>query len=148
MGDGHKYITNLYCFLQTLDRQIAHEATRFEVTYLFMPVPLLVKSYLLISLDQRKEIERISKSLGNMAKGDITVWFSYPKGSSKQYKCEFNRDTGWESLGVAGFEGVRQVAIDEDWSAIRFRRVEHIKKMKRNPKRALTEKGKSKTQKK
>jgi len=27
----------------------------------------------------------------------------------------------------AGFDSVRQVAIDEDWSALRFRRVEYIK---------------------
>jgi hypothetical protein len=27
----------------------------------------------------------------------------------------------------AGFDSVRQIAIDEDWSALRFRRVEYIK---------------------
>ena len=27
----------------------------------------------------------------------------------------------------AGFDTVRQVAIDEDWSALRFRRLEYIK---------------------
>ena len=105
-------------------------------------------TFMIAFVTQRNEIERISNTLSHMAEGDVTVWFSYPKGSSKRYKCDFNRDSGWESVGVAGFEGVRQVAIDEDWSAIRFRRVEHIKKMKRNPKRALTKKGKAKTRKK
>ncbi len=41
-------------------------------------------------------------------------------------------------MGAVGFEGVRQVAIDEDWSALRFRRVEYIKRMTRDPKRAMT----------
>ena len=45
----------------------------------------------------------------------------------KRYICEFNRDDGWQVIRGAGFDSVRQVAIDEDWSALRFRRVEYIK---------------------
>jgi hypothetical protein len=82
------------------------------------------------------------------AQGDAVVWFAYPKGTSKRYKCEFNRDSGWAPMGAAGFEGVRQVAIDEDWSALRFRRVEHIKSMKRDASRAATEQGKARVAKK
>ncbi|MBN1921678.1 MAG: hypothetical protein JW892_10565 [Anaerolineae bacterium] len=48
------------------------------------------------------------------AQGDITLWYAYPKSTSKKIKCTFNRDTGWEALGQAGFEPVRQVAVDED----------------------------------
>jgi hypothetical protein len=51
----------------------------------------------------------------------------YPKGTSKRYTCDFNRDSGWEVIRNAGFDSVRQIAIDEDWSALRFRRVEYIK---------------------
>jgi hypothetical protein len=77
------------------------------------------------------------------AQGDAVVWFAYPKGTSKRYKCEFNRDSGWAPMGAAGFEAVRMVAIDGDWSALRFRRVEHIKSMKRDAVRAGTEQGKA-----
>lgn len=28
----------------------------------------------------------------------------------------FDRDTGWDTMGEASFEPVRQVAIDDDWS--------------------------------
>jgi hypothetical protein len=49
------------------------------------------------------------------------VWVAYPKKASRRYGCEFDRDTGWQALGDAGFEPVRQVAIDEDWSALRCR---------------------------
>lgn len=55
------------------------------------------------------------------------VWFAYPKGTSKKYKSEINRDKGWLVMGEAGFEPVRMVAIDEDWSALRFRRTEFIR---------------------
>ena len=81
------------------------------------------------------------------AQGDAVVWFAYPKGTSKRYKCEFNRDSGWAPLGAAGFEGVRQVAIDEDWSALRFRRAAFIKTMIRDEKRAMTEHGKARVKK-
>lgn len=50
------------------------------------------------------------------------------EGTSRRYTCEFNRDTGWAALHKAGFDTVRQVAIDEDWSALRFRRIEYIKR--------------------
>jgi hypothetical protein len=72
---------------------------------------------------------------------------SLSQGSSKNYKCDFNRDTGWTALGGAGFEPVRMVAIDEDWSAIRFRWVDFIKAMTRDSKSRLSEKGKARSKK-
>jgi hypothetical protein len=71
---------------------------------------------------------------------DIKLWLAYPKQSSRRYTCEFNRDTGWAALGDAGFEPVRQVAIDEDWSALRFRRTAFVKTLTRS--RALSSEGK------
>jgi hypothetical protein len=94
---------------------------------------------------KQQELDEISSSVAAKARRDAVIWFAYPKGSSKKYKCEFNRDTGWHSLGAAGFEPVRQVAIDEDWSALRFRRVEFIKDMKRRSTMALSREGKSRT---
>lgn len=94
------------------------------------------------------EVDTIAKAVAEKSKGDALVWFAYPKGSSKKYTCEFNRDTGWAMLGKAGFEPVRQVAIDEDWSALRFRRVEFIKTMIRSKDMAMTKAGKKKTSKK
>ena len=80
-------------------------------------------------------------------KDDPVIWLAYPKGTSKNYTCEFNRDTGWQAIGDVGFEGVRQVAIDADWSALRFRRVDHIKTMKRRNSMAISKKGKARTKK-
>jgi len=73
---------------------------------------------------------------------DALLWFCYPKGSSKKYKCDFNRDNGWQALGELGFEPVRMVAIDEDWSALRFKPAEAIKTMTRSF--AITATGKAK----
>ena len=75
----------------------------------------------------QEEVDRLAIPLVAKADGDAIVWFAYPKGTSKKYKCDFNRDTGWRLLKSAGFDTVRAVAIDEDWTALRFRRVEFIK---------------------
>jgi len=76
---------------------------------------------------KQAEVDAFSKTLAGKAEGDAVLWFAYPKGTSKKYKCEFNRDSGWKVIRGLGFDSVRQVAIDEDWSALRFRRVEYIK---------------------
>lgn len=75
---------------------------------------------------RRSELERISKLLAEKAVGDALLWFAYPKGTSKNHACDFNRDQGWDVLRRAGFDSVRQVAIDAEWSALRFRRIEYI----------------------
>ena len=75
------------------------------------------------------EVESAAKLLPKTV-GDAIVWMAYPKGTSKRFRCEFNRDNGWAALEAAGFESVRMVAIDEDWSALRFRRSEYVKSSK------------------
>ena len=82
--------------------------------------------FFLAFVTRKSEVEALARPLAERAPGDATIWFAYPKGSSKKYLCDFNRDTGWESLQALGFSSVRVVAIDEDWSALRFRRVEFI----------------------
>jgi hypothetical protein len=73
------------------------------------------------------QLDRAASLLAAASEGDAVLWFAYPKGTSKRYTCEFNRDSGWGVIRKAGFDSVRQVAIDEDWSALRFRRVEFVK---------------------
>ncbi|MCL4264633.1 MAG: hypothetical protein KJ069_15525 [Anaerolineae bacterium] len=94
---------------------------------------------------QQAELDRLVTAVTTKAAGDALIWFAYPKKSSKTYTCDFDRDTGWDALGAAGFEAVRQVAIDADWSTLRFRRAEYIKTMQRDPKRAMSATGKQRT---
>lgn len=88
--------------------------------------PSGVKFGLAFAISQA-QLDRASKILSAASEGDAVIWFAYPKGSSKRYACEFNRDSGWSVIRAAGFESVRMVAIDEDWSALRFRRLEYVK---------------------
>jgi len=95
-------------------------------------------AFALAFVKRQVEVEAAAKALTRNAEGDVVLWFAYPKGSSKKYTCDFNRDTGWAALGAAGFEPVRMVAIDEDWSAVRFRRAGFIKTLTRDKVHALS----------
>jgi hypothetical protein len=87
----------------------------------------------------QKEVDDLARVIDRKLVPDAVVWFAYPKGTSKKYTSDISRDTGLQALGEAGFEPVRMVAIDEDWTAKRFRRVSFIKKLTRDP-RALVSK--------
>lgn len=100
--------------------------------------------FILVFVTQQAEIDALTPLFSKALQGDSILWFAYPKGTSKRYKCDFNRDTGWAILGQHGFESVRMVAIDEDWSALRFRRAEYIKTLKRDEKWVMSEAGKKK----
>jgi hypothetical protein len=83
--------------------------------------------FALAFVTRRAEVDTLSQILTSKAEGDALLWFAYPKGTSKRYTCDFNRESGWDAMRRNGFDTVRQVAIDEDWSALRFRRVNFIK---------------------
>lgn len=87
-------------------------------------------AFTLAFVTKQSEVNALAPQIASRAKGDAIVWMAYPKGTSKKLKCDFNRDTGWAALNAAGFETVRAVAIDEDWTALRFRRSEFVKTRK------------------
>jgi hypothetical protein len=102
------------------------------------------EDFYLFFVQTPKDIEEGLKII-KKNKGEYLLWFAYPKQSSKKYTSEINRDKGWKALGDLGFEPVRAVAIDEDWSSLRFKKVEQIKKMIRRGAMTLSEAGKTKT---
>lgn len=61
----------------------------------------------------RETLDAHAASLGQLA----TIWVAYPKGN----RTDINRDSLWPILGEYGLRPNGQVAIDETWSALRFR---------------------------
>ena len=96
-------------------------------------------SFSLAFVTTQEQVDDLAPQLARKTAGDAIVWLAYPKGTSKKYKSQINRDNGWNALGREGFEPVRMVAIDQDWSALRFRRVEFIKNMRRPKEYRYTE---------
>ncbi len=98
--------------------------------------------FVIAFVQTQEEINKLVPQIDAALIPDGLFWIAYPKGSSKRFKCDFNRDKGWDILGELGYEGVRQVAIDEDWSALRFRKATFIKSLTRSDKMALSKEGK------
>ena len=59
-----------------------------------------------------------------VTKGGL-AWIAYPKSSSL-VETDVNRDILWEALKPTGWRPVRQVSLDDTWSAIRFRPEEEV----------------------
>jgi hypothetical protein len=53
------------------------------------------------------------------ARADRLAWIGYPKGG--QLGTDLNRDRLAAALAAHGVQPVRQVSIDDTWSALRFR---------------------------
>ena len=59
---------------------------------------------------------------------EAKLWIAYPKLTSK-IASDLCRDKSWDFISDHGFEAVRMVALDNVWSAARFKRPEEeIKK--------------------
>jgi hypothetical protein len=91
------------------------------------------------------DIAKYAPKAAQKVPDDGLLWFAYPKKSTKSYQTDISRDGGWQPLGDLGYEAVRQVAFDDDWSVLRFRRVEFIKQLRRDTSRAMSTKGKTRT---
>lgn len=83
----------------------------------------------------QQELDSRLQALARHCPGDAVLWIAYPKQTSRRYRCEFNRDSGWDRAGELGLAPVRMVAIDADWSALRLRRVQYIRPPRRDPAR-------------
>jgi len=66
------------------------------------------------------EISRFARRISKHAAPSALVWISYPKKTSK-LKANLSRDVIREAMSGAGWRAVSIVAIDEVWSALRFR---------------------------
>jgi hypothetical protein len=78
--------------------------------------------FLMLFASSAAEAARLTASVSS-AVGPATVfWVAYPKQTSRRYKADINRDTLWPILESFGYRPNRQVAVDEDWSALRFAR--------------------------
>lgn len=83
-----------------------------------------VQQVLLFTPDKKAIDTWVPKLLPRLD-NDALLWIAYPKKTSKLY-VDISRDNGWNVLMEAGYDGVAQIAIDNDWSALRFRENEQI----------------------
>ncbi len=73
----------------------------------------------------RLDVERYAAEAIRALKPGGALWFSYPKQSAK-VATDLTRDKGWDVVARAGLRPVAQVAVDDVWSALRFRPERHV----------------------
>ncbi len=66
------------------------------------------------------EISRVAQRLSKHAAPSALVWISYPKKTSRT-GGDLSRDLIREAMRGTGWRAVSIVALDEVWSALRFR---------------------------
>ncbi len=74
---------------------------------------------LVFARDAAEVASVVSPASGNLAPGAV-FWVAFPKQSSARYASDINRDKLWPLMAELGFRPNRNVAVDEDWSALRF----------------------------
>ena len=71
------------------------------------------------------ELERFLPTALQAVKPDALLWIAYPKGGTKA-GTDLNRDILWNTVAQHHFSGVTLIALNEVWSAMRFRPSEKV----------------------
>jgi hypothetical protein len=73
----------------------------------------------LVFVTKMTDLDRVGAPMIEAARADRLAWAAYPKAG--QLGTDLNRDILAALVTERGVQPVRQVAIDETWSALRFR---------------------------
>ncbi|MEO6547182.1 MAG: YdeI/OmpD-associated family protein [Ferruginibacter sp.] len=107
----------------TVEKQFVKISFAKNVTPLLKARKIEFALVFAISHKQLKDILRdVVPALHENAK----LWVAYPKVSSK-IVSDLTRECHWECITQHGFEGVRLIALDNIWSAMRFKKLEKIR---------------------
>ena len=104
---------NIPATLQALSQAYEHDKTP-EQSRRYHTILLFVHSQA-----ELQELAPVALALAAAAPG-AKLWIAYPKKSSA-IKADINRDRGWKPVASQGWSAVSQIAIDNTWSALRFK---------------------------
>ncbi len=73
----------------------------------------------MVFLGKVADLDRVAAPMIEAARADRIAWAAYPKAG--QLGTDLSRDILWKALEKQKIQPVRQIALDEVWSALRFR---------------------------
>ncbi len=76
-------------------------------------------------IKNREEYRQLGPNALRAVKPDGLLWICYPKKSGG-VESDLDRDAVWKLLEPTGLRPVTQIAIDEVWSALRFRPIDKV----------------------
>lgn len=103
---------------------LAIEKQFIKLSYCKNVTPLLKSKkidFALIFAFSQKQLKEILKDVLPALHTKAKFWVAYPKASSK-IASDLSRDCSWDFIANHGFETVRIIAVDNLWSAVRFKK--------------------------
>lgn len=70
-----------------------------------------------VFVEDQASLRTILAKRGGQLSAAEALWIAYPKGN----RSDINRDTLWPIVAEHGMRPIGQVAVDDVWSALRFR---------------------------
>jgi Bacteriocin-protection, YdeI or OmpD-Associated len=83
--------------------------------------------FVLIFAFSQKQLKDIVKEVIPALHVNAKFWIAYPKASSK-IASDLSRDASWDCITTYGYETVRLIAVDNLWSAVRFKKPDEVEK--------------------
>ena len=71
----------------------------------------------LVFAEDARSLRSVLAAHGDRLTRTPVLWIAYPKGN----RTDINRDSLWPIMAELGVRPITQVAVDETWSALRFR---------------------------
>ena len=79
--------------------------------------------FALIFAVSENQLNSILDDIMPALKEDSKLWVAYPKVTSK-IATDLNRESSWQKLTNAGYEGSSQVGLDHVWNAVNFKKLD------------------------
>ncbi|WP_066225241.1 hypothetical protein [Formosa haliotis] len=81
----------------------------------------------LLFITSKKQLINEMLTLFPKLTGDSILWIAYPNETSKEDIVELYKDEAWDELMDYRLQPVRQLELNQDWNALRFRKIEYVK---------------------
>lgn len=102
---------------------------QFSKLFFCKSVTPLLKSrkidFALVFAINKKQLTQILDDVIPALHEEGKFWIAYPKLSSK-IASDLSREENWDIMSIYGFSGVRQITLDNVWTALRFQRSEVV----------------------
>jgi Bacteriocin-protection, YdeI or OmpD-Associated len=107
--------------LQGLPLAIEKQFIKFSFSKNVTPLLKSKKiNFALVFAFSQKQLKEILREVIPALHSEAKFWVAYPKASSK-IASDLSRDASWDFIAEHGFETVRLIAVDNLWSAARFK---------------------------
>lgn len=84
-------------------------------------------TFMLVFVRNISEVEHYAPIALHNLTADGNLWFCFPRKNSKRLQTDIDRENGWKALNASGFQEIRTVILNDDWSAMKFRNARFIK---------------------